>query len=1364
MNTKRLRDLHQELVDAFIEEVDEDSEREGHLVAAWSDASRADRTAQSFPEWLEEYAAQIAAAWVVTAVFVRFLEDNGLIEADYIAGPTSEARDRADETLRWFRREHSTASETDYLQWVFEELAELEAGGVFREDRNPLYRWRLPADAGRRLLEGLSETDPDTGEVELSFEADPRTGSDPTPSGEGSASTAARDQGAAPQGVAGGYSEEASTPSSGRAAAGTESRGVVITPRNTRFLGDLYEDLAKSAGLKDKYGLVQTPEFVCDFILEYTLDEAIDELGAAEVRMIDPACGSGHFLLDGFWRILEALEREEPDWSHARRVREALDSVHGVDLQAFAVSIARFRLLAAALEALSANGRAVRLDDAPELPLNVGAGDSLIHGDFHPRFETDCTDEQAQKPLDAYRWDDRYSPEDATLLTGAQNDPENGEGILTRRYDVVVGNPPYVTVKDDAQGDAYRRFYESCYYSYSLVCPFFERFFDLATGPLMGEEDDTAQESLAASDDERDRRPGWVGMIVGNNFMKRRFGQKLIEEIVPNCDLTHVVDTSGAYIPGHGTPTVTLLGRNRQPATDEVHAAMGIRGEPDVPSDPVEGRVWSSIRDHVSDEFYEDDFVTIDDLPRQLFHEHPWTLEGGGAMKLKAQVESQAEERLSRLVTAVGRVFMTNADQVYLGDTKAQFQRRGINKKRIRKTGVGEDVRNWRTAPSKHVLFPYDSDLQLIPEDFREPIFRYLWRFRDQLWLRHEIGGTHLELGMTWYEWSRLQKKRLAAAFVLPHSEIATHNHFALHRGANLFKRTAPVIKLSDGADEEDHLELLGPLNSSAGCFWMKQVFQAKGGDKLGDGARRAVEGWEDRYQRDGTKMKKFPLPADRPVELPRRLDALGQRLADARPGVLAEQGVPTAENLDAARDVRDHLLRRMIPLQEELDWRMYRAYGLCDDAPLAEDYMPDRVSESFSESGLPDAELGERPFEIKLAREMERGEVETSWFERHGSEPRTDVPERWPEWYRELVQARIECIDEERFVELIEAPEFKRRWNLDDWEKLEKNALEDWLARRLESPRYVPQSHMTTAGLEDEDETFREPDADPELVELRHFVEAAMADDAFRTVGARYTGDPNFDVEGLVRELLEDHSVPFLPAQRYEDSGRRRRREWEEAWRKQDLEDAIDALIADDEAGDGLDPDYGEDAVAPERGQYVAADFDDIPELADARRDAPISEDRAERLKDDLVGEIDRPPKYRKTDYQSGTVYALHGKLDVPTERFHRYPGCGAEGGDLYSWAGLDHADRAKALASRYFEAKESGWTDDEDRRRRLAEMLAGVDDLLFWVRKWHPEPEPTTGEPLADFLESTLQAERNDLGISPDELEAIRLGTFGE
>ncbi len=53
---------------------------------------------------------------------------------------------------------------------------------------------------------------------------------------------------------------------------------------------------------------------------------------------------------------------------------------------------------------------------------------------------------------------------------------------------------------------------------------------------------------------------------------------------------------------------------------------------------------------------------------------------------------------------------------------------------------------------------------------------------------------------------------------------VATHNHFVLDRGGKVFNSTAPVIKLPPEATEDDHLALLGLLNSSTACFWMKQV------------------------------------------------------------------------------------------------------------------------------------------------------------------------------------------------------------------------------------------------------------------------------------------------------------------------------------------------------------------------------------------------------------------------------------------------------------------------------------------------------------------------------------------------------------
>ena len=55
-------------------------------------------------------------------------------------------------------------------------------------------------------------------------------------------------------------------------------------------------------------------------------------------------------------------------------------------------------------------------------------------------------------------------------------------------------------------------------------------------------------------------------------------------------------------------------------------------------------------------------------------------------------------------------------------------------------------------------------------------------------------------------------------------ADVATHNHFVLDRGGKVFNRHAPVIKLPKDASEADHLGLLGLLNSSMACFWLKQV------------------------------------------------------------------------------------------------------------------------------------------------------------------------------------------------------------------------------------------------------------------------------------------------------------------------------------------------------------------------------------------------------------------------------------------------------------------------------------------------------------------------------------------------------------
>jgi hypothetical protein len=128
-------------------------------------------------------------------------------------------------------------------------------------------------------------------------------------------------------------------------------------------------------------------------------------------------------------------------------------------------------------------------------------------------------------------------------------------------------------------------------------------------------------------------------------------------------------------------------------------------------------------------------------------------------------------------------------------------------------------------------------------------------------------------------------------------------------------------------------------------------------------------------------------------------------------------------------------------------------------------------------------------------------------------------------------------------------------------------------------------------------------------------------------------------------------------------------------------------------------------------------------------------------------------PQKYKSTDYASPDYWRLRGKLDVPKERFISYPGCESDedGEPVYGWAGWDHLLRSQALATLYQHRKtEEGWPKD-----RLIPILAGLYELLAWLKQWHnAEPDPTYGVLMGDYYEQFLEGERNTLGLPLDEI----------
>ncbi|MFD6312001.1 BREX-2 system adenine-specific DNA-methyltransferase PglX [Streptomyces nigra] len=1012
------------------------------LRAEYDQARKLGRTAATWTSWLDERVTQVAVAWVLGTVFVRFCEDNRLIPEPYLTGPDGDRRELAEARYDAYVESDDDPTYRGWLEKAFEELGQGQAGRLLFDKRhNPLYQVPLSHDGARELVEFWRQRD-EAGVLVHDF-------TDP-------------------------LNED-----------GTEGW-------DTRFLGDLYQDLSEAA--RKTYALLQTPEFVEEFILDRTMNPAVREFGYEELKMIDPTCGSGHFVLGAFRRLVRLWGEGQPGKDVHERVRAALDAVHGVDVNPFAVAIARFRLLVAAMAATSVR----TLDEASkyEWPVRLAVGDSLVksrrsqQGNLFGEEDENLADELAEF---------KYVTEDVH---------EYPEILRPGRYHVVVGNPPYITVKDKKLNELYRELYPACAGTYALSVPFAQRFFE-----------------LAKRGDAEGRGYGMVGQITANSFMKREFGTKLIEDYFGHAvELTEVIDTSGAYIPGHGTPTVILVGKQRggDGRSPVIRVVRSVQGEPVAPKNAENGLVWRAIIEQIDKPGSVSQWVSVDDLQRrEYFGKQPWVLTDGG-LEMVEQLNHASSHALNSVIEPpIGRAIRAGADEAYIRPLRPTY-RTAANRAALRPLVTGEVVRDWSSSPQEGIWFPYANELK------DSGLAIELWPLRRTLEVRRTFQGDMAAAGLQWWHYMQYTSSAYRTPLSISFAEVATSNHFVLDRGGKVFKQTAPVIKLREGASEEEHLRLLGALNSSTAALWLKMVCHSKGTEGHQSGIK--TELWERFYQFNGTSVADFPLPSSYPTVLAASLDTTAQQLSAISPSALVEKATPTLLALREAKARWTSLRARMIALQEELDWQVYSLYNL-----HSEDL---RVSEDPGDPNIPELALGERAFEIVLARRVAAGEASDEWFKRHNSTPITEIPAHWPTPYREVVQKRIDAIESNRAINMVERPEYKRRWATEGWDALQEKALRSWLLDRMENR-----------------DLWFDENGQPTILTLARLTDALSRDEDFVSVAKLYA--PRKELAKVVAELITDEHVPLLPALRYKPSGLKKRADWEEVWDLQRKEDA---------------------------------------------------------------------------------------------------------------------------------------------------------------------------------------------------------------
>ena len=238
------------------------------------------------------------------------------------------------------------------------------------------------------------------------------------------------------------------------------------------ILGNVYEQfLGKVIRLTDGHnakveekpevrkagGVYYTPQYIVDYIVQNTVGEMCKgktPKAVEKLRILDPACGSGSFLLGAYKFLLdyhrdwytgdgphkhrnEIYQGRGGQWflTAAEKKRILLNNIYGVDIDPQAVEVTKLSLLLKVLEdesseTLAHTLRARHQRALPDIDGNIKCGNSLIGSDFYEGKDAESFSEGERRRINAFDWQQEFP----TIF--------NAGG-----FDVVIGNPPYVRVR-----------------------------------------------------------------------------------------------------------------------------------------------------------------------------------------------------------------------------------------------------------------------------------------------------------------------------------------------------------------------------------------------------------------------------------------------------------------------------------------------------------------------------------------------------------------------------------------------------------------------------------------------------------------------------------------------------------------------------------------------------------------------------------------------------------------------------------------------------------------------------------------------------------------------------------------------------
>ncbi len=256
---------------------------------------------------------------------------------------------------------------------------------------------------------------------------------------------------------------------------------------SVEILGSAYEqflgktitiDKAHRAKIEEKPevrkagGVYYTPQYVVDYIVKNTVGKLIENKTPKEIskiKIVDPACGSGSFLIGAYQYLLDWHKNyytdngkiskgnkgnpltPEGNLTTAEKKRILLNNIFGVDIDVNAVEVTKLSLLLKCMEgetsaSISHQMKMFNERVLPTLDENIKSGNSLVDIDFYAT-QLDFGDEKKIKP---FNWQKGFP-----------------EVFKQGGFDVVIGNPPYLKLTANNTEAEYLSYYQKTFRSYS---------------------------------------------------------------------------------------------------------------------------------------------------------------------------------------------------------------------------------------------------------------------------------------------------------------------------------------------------------------------------------------------------------------------------------------------------------------------------------------------------------------------------------------------------------------------------------------------------------------------------------------------------------------------------------------------------------------------------------------------------------------------------------------------------------------------------------------------------------------------------------------------------------------------------------